>query len=132
MKPITPKQAFANFVVEQMEAFGPVQARAMFGGFGLSRDGLNFAIIINERLYFKADDVSRNEFIGRGLPPFTYEVRGQAKRSLSYYEAPAEVFDSSDAMAEWARKGYACAVRGKQPKKKTATKTSKMARTTAR
>ncbi len=116
----SPKQAFANFIVEQMQDFGPVKARAMFGGFGISRDGLTFALIINEQLYLKADDATKGEFIERGLPPFSYEVKGGTRHSLSYFTAPAEVFDSPDAMAEWARKAYACAVRNNKPKPKTA------------
>lgn len=127
MKPLSPKQAFAHFVVEQMAAFAPVQARAMFGGFGIARDGLTFALIINEQLYFKADELSRDEFIARGLAPFTYEARGQI-RTVGYYAAPPEVFDSPDEMAAWARKGYACAVRHNQPRPRT----SRTPRTSAR
>lgn len=133
MKPVTPKQAFANFIVEQMEAFGPVKARAMFGGFGISRDGLTFAIIISEQLYFKADAESKHEFVSRGLGPFTYEAKDNKRHSLNYFTAPAEVFDSPDAMAEWSRKAYACAVRNNKPAtKKVKAKPAATARKTAR
>lgn len=115
MKPISPKQAFAHFIVEQMAAFAPVQARAMFGGFGISLDGLTFALIIDEQLYFKTDETSRGEFVARGLAPFSYEARGKT-RTTGYYAAPAEVFDSPDEMATWARQAHACAVRRKPPR----------------
>lgn len=115
---MTPRQAFANFIVEQMQSFGPVKARAMFGGFGISRDGLTFALIINEQLYFKADEALKNEFVDRGLPPFSYDTKAGTRHSLSYFTAPAEVFDSPEEMANWARKAYACAVRNNKPASK--------------
>ncbi len=107
---MTPQQAFADYVVEQMQAFGPVQARCMFGGRGVFRDGLMFALIINGQLYLKADELSKPAFAAQGLTPFTYLAQGQT-RSLNYYTAPAEVFDSPDALLSWTRTAYACAVR---------------------
>ncbi len=105
------KQAFAQYVVGQMAGFAPVQAKAMFGGFGIYLDGLMFALIIEEQLYFKADDQSVALFTDRGLEPFRYETKKGTKSSLSYYQAPPEVYDEADEMAKWARLGYDCAVR---------------------
>ena len=108
--PVSRKQAFADQVVEQMDAFALVQAKPMFGGFGIYRDGLMFALIANDQLYFKADDQSEGEFTREGLPPFTYESKGKTAR-LRYHEAPPEVFDDPQRMAWWARLAYDCAVR---------------------
>ena len=48
--------SFKEFLIEQMAGFGPVTIRAMFGGAGVMRDGLMFALIDDEVLYLKADD----------------------------------------------------------------------------
>ncbi|MGE5453546.1 MAG: TfoX/Sxy family DNA transformation protein [Acidobacteriota bacterium] len=105
------KQAFAQYVVGQMAGFATVQAKAMFGGFGIYLDGLMFALIVDDQLYFKADDQSIALFTNRGLEPFRYETKKGTKSSLSYYLAPPEVYDEADEMAKWARLGYDCAVR---------------------
>ncbi|WP_052162083.1 TfoX/Sxy family DNA transformation protein [Aquabacterium sp. NJ1] len=105
------KQAFANFVVELMAGFAPVQARRMFGGFGMFHQGLMLAIIIEDKLYFKVDDVSEPRFVQRGLPRFQYESKGGRTASLRYCEAPPEVYDEREHMAEWTRLAYECAVR---------------------
>lgn len=105
------KQAFAQYVVGQMAGFAAVQAKAMFGGFGIYLDGLMFALILDDQLYFKADDHSVALFTDRGLEPFRYETKKGTKSSLSYYQAPPEVYDDADEMANWARLGYDCAVR---------------------
>lgn len=61
--------ALVAHVVEQMAEFGPVQARAMFGGFGLYAQGLMFALMADGDLYFKADAQSEGRFVSLGLQP---------------------------------------------------------------
>jgi DNA transformation protein len=124
MSPLTDKsrkQAFANYVVELMAGFAPVQAKPMFGGFGIYWQGLMFALIADERLYFKADDQSQGRFEALGLGPFTYEFKGKVGH-LRYYEGPAEVYDEPEHMAQWARLGFECAVRQQKAKSPKSTK----------
>ena len=42
------QSAFADFVLEQMADVPDVTKRAMFGGFGIYRGGLMFALIAQE------------------------------------------------------------------------------------
>ena len=101
---------FADFVREQMADFEPVAIRGMFGGHGVFRDGLMFALIIDDALYFKADGETREKFEARGLEPFRYIQRGNTV-SFNYFAAPEEVFDSTDAMVEWAKLAWGAALR---------------------
>lgn len=110
------KQAFAAYVVDLMRPFAHVVARPMFGGFGIYLDGLMFALIADERLYFKADALSAPDFVRLGLGPFTYEFKGKVG-SLKYYEAPPEAYDEPQHMATWAKRGYECALRQRKPVK---------------
>lgn len=116
---VSRKQAFADQVVEQMALFAPVQAKPMFGGFGVYREGLMFALIADEQLYFKADDQTAPVFTREGLLPFTYESKGKTAR-LRYHQAPSEVFDDPQRMAWWARLAYECAVRNRPAARKAA------------
>ncbi len=117
----TPRQLFAQHVIEAMQGFAPVEARAMFGGFGIFRHGLMFGLIADEQLYFKADDQSVPEFTALGLGPFRYAARGKTTQ-LGYYQAPPEVFDDAGQMTEWARKGFECALRAQRLKDEKARK----------
>lgn len=103
-------QEFADYVTGQMAGLGPVSARRMFGGFGLYLQGRMFALIVDDRLYLKADGASLDDFVCAGSRPFTYQARGRDV-ALRYYEAPAEVFDEEEVMGEWARRAYAAALR---------------------
>jgi DNA transformation protein len=113
MTPMADRQrqsAFAAFVLEQMAEIPGISKRAMFGGFGIYRDGLMFALIADEDLYFKANDWLADEFIARALPPFQFESKGKTM-ALKYYRAPESVFEEAEQMKCWADKAYRCAQR---------------------
>jgi DNA transformation protein len=101
-------------VLEQLAPLGNVRARAMFGGFSIYRGDTVFAIVLDDRLYLKANDATRTEFESRGLSQFTYTARGRTLR-MSYYEAPAEVFEEPETMCEWARRSLTASNRPRRP-----------------
>ena len=109
------QRAFAEFVLDQMADIPGIGKRAMFGGFGIYRDGLMFALIADEQLYFKASDQLGDDFTALGLQPLLYESRGKAV-SLKYYQAPESVFEQSEQMLLWADKAYQCALRAAMAK----------------
>jgi DNA transformation protein len=110
----TPPEFVAE-MVDRMAPLGPVSARAMFGGWGLSIDGLTFALIA-DGLYLKADDLSRARFEAAGLAPF----RPFADRPtvLSYYPMPDAALDDQGAFLDWARQGWDAALRAAARKRR--------------
>jgi len=107
---------FVEHVVETMREFGPVTAKSMFGGWGLYRDGLFFAIVFEDMLYLKVDEENCAPFEKANLPPFVYVTKDGERMTLSYRQAPPEALETRSAMAEWARLGYEAAVRAKNRK----------------
>jgi DNA transformation protein len=108
---------FVEFVVESLQPLGGVGSRRMFGGWGIYKNGLMFALIAYETLYFKVDDDNRQAYEGAGLPHFTYADKGRPIRT-SYREAPSEGFDDPEVLCAWAREAYAAALRTKMPKRR--------------
>lgn len=80
---------FADFVVESLQPLGPVVARRMFGGFGIYLDGVMFALIAYDTLYFKVDDGNRPAYEDAGLPHFVYTDRKTDPHALSRGRARA-------------------------------------------
>ena len=107
---------FVSFVLQLLAPLGEVRARAMFGGYGVYHNELIFACVIDDTLYLKVDDETKEKFIARGLKPFTYDAHGK-KVAMSYYEAPPEIFDDPDEMLNWARQAVVVSKSGKQKKK---------------
>ena len=48
-----------------------------------------------------------------GVGPFLYTREGR-EIALSYYEAPAELFDDPDELSAWARRAFEAAIRAKK------------------
>jgi DNA transformation protein len=101
---------FRDRVLGRLLPFGPVTARAMFGGYGLYLDGAMFALIAGDALYFKCDARNRETFARQGGGPFTYSRRGRIVE-MSYWQAPDAVMDDPARLCEWAGLAVAAARR---------------------
>jgi DNA transformation protein len=100
-------------VLERLASMGGARARAMFGGHGIYDGAAMFAIVVDDTLYFKADELTRHDFTARRLKPFTYPVRGKTV-TMQYYEAPPEVFEEPEAMRIWAQQALQVALRARK------------------
>ncbi|NGZ66471.1 TfoX/Sxy family DNA transformation protein [Vibrio aestuarianus subsp. cardii] len=58
------------------EQFGHVKSRSMFGGFGIFVDDTMFALVVNDKLHIRADDMSTKRFVQQGYEPYVYKKRG--------------------------------------------------------
>lgn len=101
---------FIEFLHELLEPMGSVSTRRMFGGHGVYCDGVFIAIVIDGRLYLKADADTAPAFEAAGSAPFVYESKG-APITMSYWSAPEQALDSPEQMQPWARLAMAAARR---------------------
>lgn len=115
---MTATPEFLEHLRDMLDGFGPFAIRRMFGGAGLFRDGLMFALIADDVLYFKADELSRGEFEAAGSSPFVYDRKGSDAVVMSYWRAPDEDMDDAVALAAWAAKGWEAARRAASNKAK--------------
>lgn len=106
---------FRDFVLEQLAPAGRVSSRRMFGGIGLYLDGLFFALIDDDVLYFKTDDSNRPRYEGAGSKPFC-PYPDRPEKSMGYWEVPADVLEDSEQLAVWAREAMQVALRAQSGK----------------
>ena len=110
------RNEFVELVLESLRVFGPVTTRRMFGGWGIYRDGVFFALIADDTLYFKSDDDNRAQFERASPGPFVFEKKGE-RIVTHYFAVPEDAFEDPQVMARWARLGYAAALRAaKRPR----------------
>ncbi|GMP01806.1 TfoX/Sxy family protein [Bradyrhizobium sp. TM239] len=117
-----------EFLTDLFADFGPVAIRKMFSGYGISADGINFALSLRAGLFLRADEVTIPDFEAEGSKPFQYSTRAKTVVVNSYWELPARLFDDSAELAQWARAALAAAQRAKvrtRPKAKKANKPAK-------
>ena len=105
------RSEFVEHVVETMRVFGAVEAKAMFGGWGLYHQGAFFALVAGDTLYLKTDAQNRALFEAERLGPFVFASKDGKKTAMSYRRAPDEALENPAVMAQWARYAYEAALR---------------------
>ena len=107
-------ETFREFVLEQLAGVRGLRAQAMFGGVGLYANDVFFGIVAADTLYFKVDDTNRRDYEVAGSRAFKpYDDRAM---TMPYYNVPADVLEDRDALALWATRAVAVAVRSKKKK----------------
>ncbi len=96
---------------EALAELGPVTIRRMFSGYGISIDGVTFALALRGVVLLKVDDATRPRFETEGSKPFQYDARGRTVTVGSYWSLPERLYDDPEELAEWARAAIATAHR---------------------
>jgi len=111
-------EGLVEWIREAMEPIGPITRKRLFSGASLYFEGLAFAILAFDALWFKADAESAAEW---GDTPRFSVTRDDGKvQSLNYRRAPDEAYDDADELRRWALLAIEAARRAppKKPKAK--------------
>jgi DNA transformation protein and related proteins len=109
MKNKLSQNEFLEYIKESLEPFGATKYRAMFGGYGIYKNDLMFALIANSELYFKADNEAATYFQSFGSEAFTYDSKGK-KVKMSYYKVPPEILEDQGSLQTWCDLAYSGAM----------------------
>ena len=102
-----------SFVLDQLSGMGDVRSRRMFGGWHVSIDGVFFAAVHGERLFFKTSESSRGRYERMGMGPF----RPRATVTLkSLYEVPVDILEDADELVCWAEEAVNCQIEAQREK----------------
>ncbi len=99
--------------MDQLAGLRGVEARAMFGGYGLMSGGVLMGMTWRGAMYLRVDDASVGDFIALGAKPFS-PSKGRVMKS--YYEVPVAVIEDADRLVEWARRAAGAARTAKTAK----------------
>ena len=97
----------ADRIKEIFAPFGVVAVKRMFGGAGVYRDGLCFAIEADGEIYLKVDDENREAFRAAGSKAFAYPMKGVLKE-MSYWRLVDAALDDAGELKRWAALGFGC------------------------
>ena len=111
-------RAFIDYVRDQLRPWGGggIAARRMFSGAGLFRDGIMFALVHDDTLYFRTDADNVADFVAAGMAPFSYARSGRHV-ALGYHQVPADIMEEADELARWAAAAFAAARRRVAPRR---------------
>jgi DNA transformation protein len=106
----------AEHIRELFASFGPVEVRRMFGGSGISVDGVTFAFVFDGVIFLKTDDESVPAFQDDGSKPFVYPLAKTPrvrKKPSTFWRMPERLYDDPNELAVWAGRSLAIAQRRK-------------------
>lgn len=115
------QSGYLTYLLDLLSPLGQVSSRSMFGGYGIYRDGVMFALVAYETLHFKVTADNQADYEQAGSQPFTYNKQDGKATVMSYWEVPTDLLEDQDQLLEWARKAYATAVKHKAPPKRSKT-----------
>ncbi len=111
---------YIDYLRDQLRGVPGYTARRMFGGTGLFWQGIMFALVAGDTLYFRTDQRNRPDYEALGLTPFKpWEDRKVVLKA--YYPVPEETIEDADELTLWARKAIdaALAEGARKPASKT-------------
>lgn len=98
---MTVSNSFLLHAVESMSHVAPVSYRRIFNGYGIYHQGVQFAIVINDRLYFRADDYSRGLYIAKRMTAFLPSTIETGESN--FFQLPDEVLTHPAELIFWMR-----------------------------
>ncbi len=91
---MAPDKAYLEQVMMSLAPLGSVSYKPMFGGYGIFHERCIFALISGIGLFFKVDSSNKTLY---------EQTRSKQYKPMPYYQVPAEVFEDTTKLLEWAR-----------------------------
>ena len=108
-------QSFHDYVVYDLLKIIPgVTSRAMFGGWGIYKNGVIFALIADGELYFKVDEKTKPDFEKSGSHPFVYSQGNHKSTTMSYWTLPEKVMEDETELENWVNGSVKASQRSKK------------------
>jgi DNA transformation protein and related proteins len=113
---MTASAEYTEYVLEFLESLFPVNIKRFFGGAGLYVDGIQFAMIMHNTLYFAVNVETRKKYEQAGMQSFSYMTKKGLIQVRKYYELPEEILADPEQLQLWANEAILVANKTKKPK----------------
>lgn len=111
---------FCDIVLHHLRQVAPIARRSRFDRCELYRDRILFALIVDEALYFKVDDRTRNDFLTAGLQPMPHNGSDEPT-AIAYCQVPPEIVADQAQLTFWMEKAVAAGQRSQRTQKRQQT-----------
>lgn len=102
--------AYLDRVIARLSQVAEVSYRRIFNGVGIYYQGVQFAIVINNHLYLRADEHSRRLFQQKGM--IAFQPRAAVGVESCFFQLPNEVIDQPSELKHWLRIAVEAALSG--------------------
>ncbi len=117
------KHQYLAYVLDMLQPHGQITAKGLFGGHGIYYKGIIFAVIVENELYFKVDDHTREDYDEYDSQPFVYI--GKTKTvTMPYMTLSESILENREELPLWIEKAYQVSLRHKKGQKRKPKKTA--------
>lgn len=110
--------SFLEYVLSDVLGHRPnISYKSMFGAYGIYQDGIIFALIAYDALYFKVGPSNLSDFEDAGCKPFVYEGKGKPIQ-MSYWTVPETVMEDHYEILDWVAKAVQASLASNKKNKK--------------
>ncbi|MBL1147803.1 MAG: TfoX/Sxy family protein [Pseudomonadota bacterium] len=103
---------YLDYILDLLSPLDGITSRRMFGGCGLYKDHVFFALISDDTLYFKVTEADTRETYQKACStPFSYKKQGKDVTLSSYWRVPAEWLEDQEILLDYAEQSYAQTIR---------------------
>ena len=110
---------FRDFVLDQLNALGPLETKRLFGGLSVRCEGLHFgALLSGNMFYLVADPALRSDLEALGGAIFTYARGEKVIEVPRFVSVPEEILEDADELLPLARRALDIARRAPAPRRR--------------
>lgn len=91
---------YLEYAIVSLSRVAKVTYRRIFNGAAVYHQGVQFALIVNDHLYFRADDCSRPLYQQQSMA--SLQPRGVSLQS-DFYQLPDSLLSDPDELRHWVR-----------------------------
>lgn len=104
---------YVEYLAELFSIIPDTSVKKMFGGVGVFRHGLMFAVSLKSgKIALKADYQTIPDFQEQGCTAWVYENAKSGKQvNMGYWYAPEHILDEPDELEKWALNAFEAAAR---------------------
>lgn len=97
---------YREHVRDLFAGLGPVEVKRMFGGAGIYLDDACFALIVDEVIFMRGDDLLGPLYEEAGSEQWIYDGRNPKRGpvAMPYWRLPDQAQDDPEEAVDWARK----------------------------
>lgn len=106
--------SFSEYIL--LDIFGDIPgitSKQMFGGRGFYKDGVFFAVVYLEQLYFKVDAQNKADFENIESEQFFYTREGKEIK-LSFWSLPEHILEDEDRLFDYVESAVEAGKRSKK------------------
>lgn len=98
---MTVSNTYIDRVIACLSRVAEISYRRIFNGVGIYYRGVQFAIVVNDHLYFRADEYSRPLYLQKSMKAF--QPRAAVHVESCFFELPDEVLNTPAELRHWLR-----------------------------